>query len=72
MKTYTEAIREEHWTCSESWISKFLKEHNIRAFVASNKPFLSEKHLLERTKFANDNSNGTEEAWKKVIFSDEI
>ena len=71
MKTYTEAIIEQDWTCSESWICKFSKEHKIRAFVASKKPFLSEKHLLERSKFATDNANWSEDAWKHVIFSDE-
>ena len=71
MKTYKDAINEQNWTCSKSWICKFLKEHNIRAFVASKKPFLSEQHLLQRAKFATDNSNWTEKDWKNGIFSDE-
>ena len=67
MKTYTEAIKEKSWTCSESWIRKFLKEHNIRAFFASIKPFLSAKHLLKRKKFADENSNWTKEVWKSDL-----
>lgn len=71
MKTYPEAIQENSWTCSKSWISKFLKQHNIRAFVAPKKPALSDEHVLQRHTFATITSDWTLEHWQKVIFSDE-
>lgn len=70
-KTYPEAIAEMNWPCSTSFISSLLNRNKIRAFNAPKKPFLSEKHLQQRTVFSETTSAWTLENWQKVIFSDE-
>ncbi len=52
-------------------ISNTLHRHGLKSCYASKVPLLKPAHVQARLKFAKDHLDDPEEAWEKVMWSDE-
>lgn len=63
--------REMGKKCSVETVRRVLREHNFNGRVARKKPFISQKNLKSRLKFAKEHVNRQPSFWNDVIFADE-
>ncbi len=58
-------------TVSTVAISNTLHCHGLKSCSACKVPLLKPEHVQDRLKFTKDHLDDPEEAWKKVMWSDE-
>uniref|UniRef100_A0A8C4T226 Transposase Tc1-like domain-containing protein n=1 Tax=Erpetoichthys calabaricus TaxID=27687 RepID=A0A8C4T226_ERPCA len=58
-------------TVSKVTVGRTLSHHGFKSRIAQKVPLLKSSHVQAHLKFANDHLDGPEEAWEKVMWSDE-
>ena len=58
-------------TVTKETVGNTLRRHGLKSCSARKVPLLKKKHVQARIKFAIDHLDDSEEAWKKVMWSDE-
>uniref|UniRef100_A0A3Q3KM81 Uncharacterized protein n=1 Tax=Monopterus albus TaxID=43700 RepID=A0A3Q3KM81_MONAL len=58
-------------TVSKVTVSRTLRRHGFKSCIAQKVPLLKSSHVQARLKFAKDHLDDPEEAWEKVMWSDE-
>uniref|UniRef100_A0A8C4TMR8 Transposase n=1 Tax=Erpetoichthys calabaricus TaxID=27687 RepID=A0A8C4TMR8_ERPCA len=58
-------------TVSKVTVGRTLCRHGFKSRIARKVPLLKSSHVQARLKFANDHLDDPEEAWEKVMWSDE-
>ena len=58
-------------TVTKETVGNTLRRHGLKSCSARKVPLLKKKHVQARMKFATDHLDDSEEAWKKVMWSDE-
>lgn len=66
-----EIISKLELKCSLSTAKNILHSSGLRSYIASPKPFISEKHASTRVEWCKKNKNMTVRDWANIIFSDE-
>ena len=69
--SFKEIIDDLHLDVSTNTISRVLKRHGLKSYVARKKPCISKKNCALRLKFAKEYVSKDDDFWKNVIWTDE-